>query len=137
MSVYILKNPQFHFLLRLFSFRFINQFWFAQFLTKARRGLNAVKVMARDIMPQRNLSLLVDMLVLSHVDYVFRILTLSNTQLGRLNAIQNEGMSLILGLTRNMSTAAIRYVLGLPAMRERNKLAQVSESLRRSTTPPP
>ena len=40
-------------------------------ITKARRGFNAVKVMARDVMPQRILVLLFELLVLSQVDYGF------------------------------------------------------------------
>ena len=44
---------------------------------KARKGLNVIKVMARDEMPQRILCLLFDMLVLSQVDYGFGILKLS------------------------------------------------------------
>ena len=102
----------------------------SRIITKARRGLNAVKVMARDRMPQRNLALLFDMLVLSQVDYGFGILTLSNMQLGRLDVIQNEGMRTILGCTRDTSAAAMRYVLGLPAMKERHKLAQVKAYLK-------
>lgn len=99
-------------------------------ITKARRGLNAVKVMARDRMPQRNLVLLFEMLVLSQVDYGFGMLTLSNTQLGRLDVIQNEGMRTILGCTKDTSAAAMRYVLGFPTMKERHKLAQVKAYLK-------
>ena len=81
-------------------------------------------------MPQRNLALLFDMLVLSQVDYGFGMLTLSNSQLGRLDVIQNEGMRTILGCTRDTSAAAMRYVLGLPTMKERHKLAQVKAYLK-------
>ena len=69
--------------------------------TKARKGLNAVKLMARDGMPQRILCLLFDMLVLSQVDYGLGLLTLSKTQLARLDVIQNEGMRAILGCTKD------------------------------------
>jgi len=99
-------------------------------ITKARRGLNAVKVMARDRMPQRALALMFDMLVLSQIDYGFGILTLSNTQIKRLEVIQNEGMRAVLGCTRDTSAAAMRYVLGLPNMEERHKLAQVKAFLK-------
>ena len=38
-----------------------------------------MKVMSRDRMPQRNMPLFFNMLVISQVDYGFRMLTLSNT----------------------------------------------------------
>ena len=98
--------------------------------TKARKGLNAVKLMARDGMPQRILCLLFDMLVLSQVDYGLGLLTLSKTQLARLDVIQNEGMRAILGCTKDTAAAAMRYVLGLPAMKERHRLAQVKAYLK-------
>ena len=99
-------------------------------ITKARRGLNAVKVMARDRMPQRALVLMLDMLVLSQIDYGFGILTLSKTQIKRLEVIQNEGMRAVLGCTRDTSAAAMRHLLGLPNMEERHKLAQVKAFLK-------
>ena len=102
----------------------------SRIITKARRGLNAVKVMARDRMPQRTLVLLFELLVLSQVDYGFGLLTLSKTQIARLDVIQNEGMRAILGCTRDTSASAMRYVLGLPCMKERHKLAQVKAYLK-------
>ena len=86
--------------------------------------------MARDGMPQRTLVLLFELLVLSQVDYGFGLLTLSKTQIARLDVIQNEGMRAILGCTRDTSTSAMRYVLGLPCMKERHKLAQVKAYLK-------
>ena len=97
----------------------------SRIVIKARKGLNAVKLMARDGMPQKILCLLFDMLVLSQVDYGFGLLTLSKTQLQRLDVIQNEGMRAILGCTKDTAATAMRYVLGLPAMKEKHKLAQV------------
>ena len=102
----------------------------SRIVIKARKGLNAVKLMARDGMPQKILCLLFDMLVLSQVDYGFGLLTLSKTQLQRLDVIQNEGMRAILGCTKDTAAAAMRYVLGLPAMKERHKLAQVKAYLK-------
>ena len=62
-----------------------------------------------------------DMLVLSQVDYGLGLLTLSKTQLARLDVIQNEGMRAILGCTKDTAAAAMRYFLGLPAMKERHR----------------
>ncbi len=81
--------------------------------SKTRKGLNAVKVMANDGMPQRTLLLLFEMLVLSQVNYGLGLLTLSATQARRLDVIQNEGMRAVLGCTRDTSATAMRHVLGL------------------------
>ena len=51
----------------------------SRIITKARRGLNTLKVVARDRVPLRKMPLFVDMLVILQVDYGFRMLTLSNT----------------------------------------------------------
>ena len=102
----------------------------SRLLMKAIKGLNVVKLMARDRMLQRILCLLFDMFVLSQVYYGFGLLTLSKMQLNRLNVIQNEGMRAILGCTKDTSAATMRYVLGYCAMQERYKLAQVNAYLK-------
>ena len=71
-------------------------------------------------MPQRILFTLFQALVLSVIDYGLGLLTLSSSQLHRLNVIQNEGMRTILGCTRDTATDAMRYVLDLPDMAERH-----------------
>ena len=76
-------------------------------------------------MPQRVLLILFKALVLSVVDYGFGLLTLSTSQLRRLDVIQNEGMRSILGCTKDTSSEAMRYALDLPPMEDRHKLAQV------------
>ena len=102
----------------------------SRLVMKARKGLNVVKLMARDGMSQRILCLLFDMLVLSQVDYGFGLLTLSKTQLNRLDVIQNEGMRAILGCTKDTAAAAMRHGLGYCTMQERHKLAQVKAYLK-------
>ena len=94
----------------------------------ARKGFNIVKLMARGGMPQRILCLPFDMLVLSQIDYGFGLLTLSKTQLHRLDFIQNEGMRATLGCTKDTAAAAMRHVLGYCTMQEIHKLAHVKES---------
>ena len=68
--------------------------------------------------PQRILQILYQTLVLSVVDYGFGLLTLSKTQLARLEVVQNQGMRTILGCTRATSCEAIRHVLDLVSMPE-------------------
>ena len=82
-------------------------------VSKARKGLNALKVMDCMSMPQRILLILYRTLVLSVVDYGFGLLTLSKTQLQRLEVIQNQGMRTILGCVRAISCEAMRHLLGL------------------------
>ena len=91
----------------------------------ARKGLNVVKLMARNGMSQRLLCLLFDMIVLCQVDYGFGLLTLSKTQWNTLDVIQNEGMRFILGCTKDIAAAAMRYVFRCSVMQERHKLASM------------
>jgi len=51
---------------------------------------------------------------------------LSDTQLKRLEVIQNEGMRTILGCTKDTSAEAMRYLLDFQTMRERHRMAQVT-----------
>ena len=95
-------------------------------VTKARKGLNAVKLMAIHRMPQRILFILYQSLVLSVIDYGFGILTLSASQLRRLDVVQNEAMRTILGCTRDTSAEAMRHILDLPCMDERHKIVQAN-----------
>ena len=104
-------------------------------IKKARKGLTAVKTMAAAQMPQHTLLILYKALVLSVIDYGFGLLTLSAAQLQRLEVIQNEGMRSILGCTRDTSAEAMRYLLDLPSMPDRHKLAQVKAFGRVSADP--
>ena len=63
--------------------------------------------------------------MLSVIDYGFGLLTLSAAQLQRLEVIQNKGMRSILGCTRDTSSEAMGYILGLPLMQVCHKIAQV------------
>ena len=86
-------------------------------------------------MPQRILFILYQTLVLSVIDYGFGLLTLSATQLRRLEVVQNEGMRTVLGCTRDTSAEAMRHILDLPCMEERHKIAQVKAYLRVGADP--
>ena len=99
-------------------------------ISKARKGLNALKVIASLSMPQRILFILFQALILSVVDYGLGLLTLSKAQLDRLETIQNQGMRIILGCTRDTSCEAMRHYLGLDSMSERHKKAQVKAYLK-------
>merc|ERR1711963_739972 len=101
-------------------------------VNRARKGLTAVKTMATAQMPQRVLLILFKALVLSVVDYGLGLLTLSTSQLRRLDVIQNEGMRSILGCTKDTSSEAMRYALDLPP-NGRQAQACASESIHTSS----
>ena len=104
-------------------------------VAKARKGLTAVKMLTYAKMPQRVLVILFQTLVISVVEYGLGLLTLSDTQLNRLETIQNEGMRTILGCTKDTSAEAMRFLLDFPTMRERHRMAQVKAFLRVSADP--
>ena len=81
-------------------------------------------------MPQKTLVILYQALVVSVIEYGLGLLTLSKTQVERLDVIQNEGMRAILGCTKDTSAEAMRHLLDLPTASMRHKLAQVKANLR-------
>ena len=99
-------------------------------IVKARKGLVALKTMAGARMSQRILCVLFQTLILSVINYGFGLMSLSETQLKRLEVIQNEAMRAILGCTKDTSAEAMRYLLGFPTMAERLRIAQVKAFLK-------
>ena len=79
-------------------------------ITKARKGLLAMKAAAAKGISQRILLILFRTLVLSIIDYGFGLMTLADTHLNRLDSIQNEAMRIILRCFRDTSTAAMRLI---------------------------
>ena len=103
----------------------------SQTIVKARKGLIALKTMATARMSQRILVILFQALIKqSVVKYGFGLLTLSASQLKRLEVIQNEAMRAILGCTKDTSAEAMRHLLGFSTMAEFHKLAQVDAFLK-------
>ena len=62
---------------------------------------------------------------MSVINYGFGLMTLSEAQLERLKVIQDEAMRAILSCTRDTSAEAMRYLLGVPTMAEKLRIAQV------------
>ena len=89
-----------------------------------------MRVMAAANCEQRHLVLLYQGLVLSVIEYILAILTLSRTQMARLERLQNEGMRIILGCTKDTSCKAMRYLLDFPAMEDRIKYCRARAYLR-------
>ena len=67
---------------------------------------------------------------MSVIDYGFGLLTISAAMLQRLEVLQNESTICILGCTRDTSSEAMRYILGLFSMPARHKIAQVKSICR-------
>ena len=86
-------------------------------IQKAKRGINVIKVMATFDMQQWVLFLLLQVMVLSVIDYGLGLLTLSQTQVDRLEKVQNEAMRAVVVCTRDTPISAMRFLLDLPSIR--------------------
>ena len=64
-------------------------------------------------------------LVLSVIEYALAIMTLSRTQIDRLERLQNEAMWIILACTRDTACRAMRYLLDIPTMDDRTRICRV------------
>ena len=99
-------------------------------ISKARKGLTALRVMAAANVEQRLLTLLFHALVLSPIQYAAAILTVSPTQIARLEKVQNAAMRIILGCTKDTSCVAMRYLLDFPTMNHRIKIWRTASYLK-------
>ena len=98
-GVAIAREPTLRYLGVIFDRSLSGKDHITRVVAKARKGLTAVKMLSYAKMPQRVLVILFQTLVISVVEYGLGLLTLSDTQLNRLEIIQNEGMRTILGCT--------------------------------------
>jgi hypothetical protein len=89
-----------------------------------------MKVMAAANCEQWKLVLLYQGLVLSVIEYALAILTHSNTQIDKLERIQNEAMRIMLGCTRNTSCRAMTFLLDFPTIQNRKSLCRARSYLR-------
>ena len=96
---------------------------------KCRKGLSVLKAMASKGIEQRHLFQLYQSVVLSRMDYGLGLTTISSTNLQKLDRVQNEAMRTILGTTKDTPLEAMRYILDLPPMHSRQKVAQVKAYL--------
>ena len=78
------------------------------------KGLSALKAMASKGIEQRHLFLLYQSVILSIIDYGLVLTTLSQPNLLKLDRVQNEVISVILGTTKDTPVEAMRYLLDLP-----------------------
>ena len=78
---------------------------------------------------ERHLFLLYQSVVLSVIDYDLGLTSLSQTNLLKLDRVQNAATRVILGTTNDTPIEAMRYLLDLPSMEARHKVEQVKAYL--------
>ena len=102
---------------------------------RCKKGLSALKAMVSKGNEQRHLFLLYQSVILSVIDYGLGLTTLSQSNLLKLDRLQNEAMRFILGITKDTPTEAMRYLLDLPSMETRRKVEQVKAYLNAMQNP--
>ena len=102
---------------------------------RCKKGLSALKAMASKGIDQRRLLLLYHSVLLGAIDYGLGLITLSQSNLLKLDRVQIEAMRVILGTTKDTSIEVMRYLLGLPSMKARRKVEQVKAYLNAMQNP--
>ena len=74
-------------------------------------------------------------MILSVIDYDLGLTTLSQSNLLKLDRVQNEAMRVILGTTKDTPIETMRYLLDLPSMETRHKVKQVKAYLNAMQNP--
>ena len=97
-----------------------------------KKELSTLKSMASKGIEQRHLFLLYQSVILSVIDYGPGLTTLSQSNLLKLDRVQNE---IILGTTKDTTIEAMRYLLDLPSMETKHKVEQVKEYFKAMQNP--
>ena len=95
---------------------------------RCKKGLSALKAMASKSVEQRHLFLLYQSVILSVIDCGLGLTTLSQSNLLKLDRVQNEAMRIILG-TNDTPIETMCYLLDLPSMETRRNLELVKAYL--------
>ena len=96
---------------------------------RCKKGLSSLKAIASIGIEQRHLFLLYQSVILSVIDYGLDLTTLSQSNLLRLDRVQNEALRAILGTTKDTPIEAIGDLLDLPSIETRHKAEQVKAYL--------
>ena len=78
---------------------------------KLKKGLSVLKAMAAKGIEQRHLFLLYQSVVLSVTDYGLSLTTMAQTNLLKLDRVQNEAMRVTLRTTKDTPIATVRFML--------------------------
>ena len=95
---------------------------------KLKKGLSVLKAMAAKGIEQRHLFLLYQSVVLSVIDYGLGLTTMAQTNLLKLDRVQNEAMRVTLRTTNDTPTETMRFVLYLPPTQTRQKVEQAKDT---------
>ena len=96
---------------------------------RCKNGLSALKAMASKGIEQRHLFLLYESVMLSVIDNGLGLTTLSQSNMLKLDRVQNEGTRGILRTTKDTPIETMHYLLDLPSMEARHKMEQVKAYL--------
>ena len=102
---------------------------------RCKKGLSTLNAMVSKGIEQRHLFLLYQSVILSVVDYGLGLTTMSQSNLLKLDRVQNEAMRVILGTTKDTPIETMRYLLDLPSMETRHKVNQVKAYLNAMQNP--
>ena len=102
---------------------------------KCEKGLSALKAMDSKGIEQYHLFLLYQNVILCGIHYGLGLTTLSQSNLLKLERMQNKAMKVILGTTKDTPIENIRYLLDLPSMETRHKVEQVKVYLNSMQNP--
>ena len=91
---------------------------------KCKKGPSVQKAIAAKGIEERHLFLLYESVVLSVIDYGLGLTTMAQTNLLKLDRVQNEAMRVILGTTKDTPIETMRFILDLPSMQTRQKVKQ-------------
>ena len=92
------------------------------------KGLSVLKAIAAKGIEERHLFLLYQSVVLSVIDYGLGLTTMVQTNLLKLDRVQNEAMRVILGTNKNTPIENTRFLLDLPPTQTRQKVEQVKHT---------
>ena len=74
-------------------------------------------------------------MILSVIDYGLGLTILSQSNLLKLDRVQNKAMRVILGTTKDTPIETMRYLLDLPSMETRHEMEQVKVHLNAMQNP--
>ena len=101
---------------------------------KYKKSLSVLNAMDAKGIEQRHLFLLYQNMVLSVIVYGQGLTTMAQTNLLKLEKVQNEAMRVILGPTKDTPIETMRFMLDLPPMQTKQKVKHTSVSSKIPTT---
>jgi len=95
-------------------------------LHRGIKAANILKVAAGRKTEERHLVMLYKSLVLSVVDYALPMINISQNLMGKMERLQNVCPRIIPGCPRSTPVHVLKYLVGVPSIETRQKLAQAT-----------